>query len=58
MNAIKIYQQNNFWVSEIANPKNFKAQNGTIPKTFKFYGVNSNAVYCQAKEAIERFKNV
>ena len=53
-----MYQQNNFWVSEIANPKNFKAQHGTIPKTFKFYGVNSNAVYCQAKKTLERFENV
>ena len=48
MNNIKVFQQNNFWVSEIPNFFGQKNQLGQIPKTFKFYGVSSSAVLDQA----------
>ena len=39
--AIKVFEQNNFWVSEILNLNGLKNQLGQIPTSFKFYGVSS-----------------
>jgi len=51
--AIKVFQQNNFWVSEIPNFFGKKNQLGQIPKTFKFYGVSSAAVLDQANKMLK-----
>ena len=50
---IKVFQSNNFWVSEILNLNNKKNQLGQIPKTFKFYGVSSASAWEQANKVLK-----
>ena len=54
--AIKVFEQNNFWVSEILNLDGLKNQLGQIPTSFKFYGVSSSSVYDQAIKTLKAQK--
>ena len=56
MKDIKVFQQNNFWFSEIANLNGSKNGLGQIPDTFQFVGVSVSAVVDQARNALNIMK--
>ena len=56
MKEIKVFQQNNFWFSEIANLNGSKNGLGQIPTTFQFVGVSVSAVIDQARNALNIMK--
>jgi hypothetical protein len=56
MKEIKVFQQNNFWYSEIANLNGSKNGLNQIPNTFQFVGVSVSAVVDQARNALNIMK--
>lgn len=56
MKEIKVFQENNFWYSEIANLNGSKNALNQTPATFQFVGVSVSAVVDQARNALNTMK--